>query len=693
MYHAMFPPYVYTHLTGQQNHQQYSSNANRQSHHIFGSNPHLGPSIDLLQLMGIEMPPIRTNRGYEHGHGGRGGGWRERGNHHSNNVQVMPPPSHPAYRQPHNNQNGKKNLWNNKNMARPPRCTVQQDTNMSDTTYNSDSGFSSRSPTPIKLQQGDQSNLEENCKDSSTNSSSGDSGKGVKRVYHEVYSNTNLPHYSNSTSSNGYQTPPPVPPHPPPPITSAQQFYHHVPPPPAPIFYGYPIYGQQQQQAPQQPRRSDGHDQSVYTGGGNNTHNKRRYQSGRFSPPMLYKNRMQEMKETPKELLTGGEWDNSAYPRYGLYLVGSTISGFGSDNSDVDMCLLVRHTEMDQRSEAVGHLEELLMCLRRCVDLLYGTTVAQVSQDSKIDWLELNETGHKLLFRDKKMRLTLYDIKTDQKLPILSFCTFVQWVPGSDVVVAQSRNNLCVWYNIDSPDQVTLFPIKGDAVDVVRADGKTEVVVEEGQHQLGYELDEGLLEFGTAIHDNDLGQAILFLEKLGDKPEAEGMWSILANIAIATNKLRVAERCYAALGDVARTNFLRETISIKDQYAKDNGTDGNDCPEVWAQMALLNKQFKEAESIYLEQNQLERALDMYRRLHKWDEALALAEMKGHPRLEELKSAHMKWLLESKQEEKAGEIKEKEGDHETALVHYLRAGLPSLAASLLYERGQVLLDPK
>nr|CAD7197554.1 unnamed protein product [Timema douglasi] len=426
------------------------------------------------------------------------------------------------------------------------------------------------------------------------------------------------------------------------------------------------------------------------------------------------------------------------------------------------------------------------------VDLMYGTTVAQVSQDSKIDWLELNETGHKLLFRDKKMRLTLYDIKTDQKLPILSFCTFVQvqqvkdleknrdilyyllwcgkerkggkevacqdtstrtlvtltlildtlacildtlahsldmllhtqntlahtldtlahtlitltltldtlahllyilahtldmldhtldtpWVPGSDVVVAQSRNNLCVWYNIDSPDQVTLFPIKGDAVDVVRADGKTEVVVEEGQHQLGYELDEGLLEFGTAIHDNDLGKAILFLEKLGDKPEAEGMWSILANIAIATNKLRVAERCYAALGDVARTNFLRETISIKDQYAKDNGTDGNDCPEVWAQMALLNKQFKEAESIYLEQNQLERALDMYRRLHKWDEALALAEMKGHPRLEELKSAHMKWLLESKQEEKAGEIKEKEGDHETALVHYLRAGLPSLAA--------------
>lgn len=30
------------------------------------------------------------------------------------------------------------------------------------------------------------------------------------------------------------------------------------------------------------------------------------------------------------------------------------------------MCLLVRHTEMDQRIEAVGHLERVLKCLRQC---------------------------------------------------------------------------------------------------------------------------------------------------------------------------------------------------------------------------------------------------------------------------------------------------------------------------------------
>lgn len=44
-----------------------------------------------------------------------------------------------------------------------------------------------------------------------------------------------------------------------------------------------------------------------------------------------------------------------------------------------------------------------------------------------------------------------------------------------------------------------------------------------------------------------------------------------------------------------------------------------DCPEVWARMAMLNKQFKTAEAVYLAHNQLQKALDMYIRLHKWED--------------------------------------------------------------------------
>lgn len=38
------------------------------------------------------------------------------------------------------------------------------------------------------------------------------------------------------------------------------------------------------------------------------------------------------------------------------------------------------------------------------MDLVLGIAMCQINHDSKIDWLELNETGEKLLFRDKKQR-------------------------------------------------------------------------------------------------------------------------------------------------------------------------------------------------------------------------------------------------------------------------------------------------
>lgn len=41
------------------------------------------------------------------------------------------------------------------------------------------------------------------------------------------------------------------------------------------------------------------------------------------------------------------------------------------------------------------------------MDLVKGYNLGTISHDSKIDWLELNETGCKLLFRDKKQRVSV----------------------------------------------------------------------------------------------------------------------------------------------------------------------------------------------------------------------------------------------------------------------------------------------
>lgn len=182
-------------------------------------------------------------------------------------------------------------------------------------------------------------------------------------------------------------------------------------------------------------------------------------------------------------------------------------------------------------------------------------------------WLlvqELNSRGSHLLFRDKAHQLHLFNLATQQRSSLLSFCQYVQWVPGSDVVVAQSRNKLCVWYNINSPDRcgarlgtnladtscgssptllasenctrsasclrslnvsswttttpellcvtvrelllvcmrsATMVPIKGDVEGIERAGGRTEVLVTEGLTTVSYTLDEALVTFDTALKE------------------------------------------------------------------------------------------------------------------------------------------------------------------------------------------------
>lgn len=315
------------------------------------------------------------------------------------------------------------------------------------------------------------------------------------------------------------------------------------------------------------------------------------------------------------------------------------------------------------------------------VDLISGSIVASISHDEKVDWLELSGQGKKLLFRDKKRQLHIFDIATQTRTTLLGYCTYVQWVPNSDVVVAQSRGNLCIWYSIDSPERVTLFPIKGEIEDIERVDGKTEVIVDEGVNTVSYTLDEGLIEFGTAIEDHDYDRAINLLESLELTSETEAMWNSLAQTALADRKLHIAERCYAALGDVSKTRYLNVLKSSL-------GTSGNDSIDsfqnalVRAKLAVLDKQFKLAESIYLEQGKVDEAMAMYQEMHKWDMSIKVAETKNHPDLEHLKKNYFQWLVESGQEEAAGSWKEEERDYSSAISLYLKGGMPSRAAAAL-----------
>jgi intraflagellar transport protein 172 len=315
-------------------------------------------------------------------------------------------------------------------------------------------------------------------------------------------------------------------------------------------------------------------------------------------------------------------------------------------------------------------------------DLNTGTSLLQFSHDSRIDFLELNPSGSKLLFRDKLRQLHLFNVKLQQRCTLLNFCSYVQWVPRSDVVVAQSRQNLNVWYNIDDPDKVTVYSIKGEVVEIERREGKTEVIVNDGLNTQAYALDEPLIEFGFALEQQDLERAVAILEPLENSPEGEANWKALAKVAIEAQNLSVAEHCYAALGDASKARYLHKLNKLAAKHRQDTGQEGTRSYLVQARLSLIEKQFNRAEAILLAQNEVEEAMEMYQELHRWDELISIAEKRNHPKLRDIKATYYDWLLKTNQEEKAAEVKEREGDHVGAVHLYLKGRLPARAAQVL-----------
>ncbi|CAK4705865.1 hypothetical protein LEN26_010812 [Aphanomyces euteiches] len=316
---------------------------------------------------------------------------------------------------------------------------------------------------------------------------------------------------------------------------------------------------------------------------------------------------------------------------------------------------------------------------------LHNHTSTTINHDSRVDWLELNAHGNLLLFRDKRRQLHLFDMDTQTRSTLLNYCNYVQWVPDSDVVVAQNRTSLYVWYNIRSPDKATIYQIKGDVEQIERANNRTEVIVDEGMNTASYQLDESLINFGTAIDDKQLVRAMSILEPLELTPETEAMWMQLSAEALKCNDHRIAERCVAALGDVCRCRYLRKVNKI-DWMEKGRLGEGMVHWKVRSKLAQLKNDYRSAEHILLSQGQVDEAIEMYQLLHKWDDAIRIAESKNHSAVDSMKRQYAEYLLSSRQEEKAAALKVKEGNYASAVNLYLKGGLPAKAAALLNERN-------
>ena len=317
-------------------------------------------------------------------------------------------------------------------------------------------------------------------------------------------------------------------------------------------------------------------------------------------------------------------------------------------------------------------------------DIIGQQNIATINHESKIDFLELNKNGNKLIFRDRKKHLYLYYVFEKRKVTLLNFCGFVQWIPNSEVLIAQERKNVCVWYNVDDPDKVKIIPVKGEVEDVRKKEGRTEVIVEESGTGAGgygntqtYLLDDGLIGFSTAVDDGDLNKAAKILENLEMTTEIETHWKTLAKLAIKNKNLTVAEKCYASIGSYSKANYIKKVVKYMEKQKI-----GVDHPLIEARLLILDKRFNDAESLLLENNLLDETVEILNELQKWDESVKIAEKYAHPEIAKIKGQYYDWLISNDQLDKAAQVKEHDGDFNTAIDLYIQGGYPAKAANLV-----------
>lgn len=246
-------------------------------------------------------------------------------------------------------------------------------------------------------------------------------------------------------------------------------------------------------------------------------------------------------------------------------------------------------------------------------------------------------------------------------------------MPKSDVIVGQSNDTLCVWYNPENVDRVTQFPIQGDVEMVVRDENRTEVIVVENDNKVAYELDSAMIEFGTALEELNLARAVVFLERNEQRgADVSGMWRRLADVAIEQGELIIAQRCFASLNDIVRVRFIQEALLKAEKSLIAAGVDNNMAEiashfEIKARLAQMKKQFKLAERIYLENNALGEAIEMHQRVGDWEAAIDLARAMNLPNVSELWNKYINYLNETGQHEKAAEIKIRDGDYNSGFA--------------------------
>ena len=369
-------------------------------------------------------------------------------------------------------------------------------------------------------------------------------------------------------------------------------------------------------------------------------------------------------------------------------------------------------------------------------DLITQSIIINYSNDCKIEYLEFGKSGNKLIFRDSSKKLNLLLLKNNindnsnnninnnelyKNVTILNICSFVQWVPNTEILVAQSHQDLFIWYNLDNYQNPQVKPINGIIDSIAKNKGKIEIYINDdpnnddnssinGGNNYKIYLDESLVNLSIALDDKELTKALMILENLPKNNEYKYYWKILSEISLEEKNLMIAQRCFAALGNFSKMKYLKNLYKLKKQNIIKNNTNENKNNKidnnnenkqneneninnnnaeqktnqiiVDAKLLLIKKKFDEAKKLLLDNNLIQEAIDVFKEIHKYLDAIEIAEQYKLPESELMKKEYLNWLVANEMYDEIANMKIKEGSFIEAVKNYIQGDMQVKAVNLI-----------
>jgi intraflagellar transport protein 172 len=283
----------------------------------------------------------------------------------------------------------------------------------------------------------------------------------------------------------------------------------------------------------------------------------------------------------------------------------------------------------------------------------------------------------------------------------------MQWVPNTDVLVAQSGKKLYVWYDVETFQNPKTIPINGNVEDVQKNRGKYEVYINyditssstttttnfnnnfnnssnsfspDNTNNTGLTrifLDENLINISSAIEERELHKALTILDTVTPSNETTIYWKALAKRAIEARNLYIAQRSFASLGDYSKVAYIKRIIKEKEKNA--------DNPLVEAKILILEKRFREAEELLVKNSMINEIIELYKESLKYEDAIRLTKEFKVDEYETMKNDYLKWLIQNEAYDKAADMKIKDNQLIEAIKLLIEGDLPVKAAELIMSR--------